>query len=33
MEWLRRLFFRRRYDDLSVSIHEHLEEKIARRAA
>jgi hypothetical protein len=24
MEWLRQLFFRRRYDDLSVSIHEHL---------
>ncbi len=29
MEWLRRLFFRRRrYHDLSVSIQEHLEEKI-----
>ena len=28
MQWLRRLFFRRRrYRDLSVSIQEHLEEK------
>ena len=28
MEWLRRLLFRRRrYQDLSVSIQEHLEEK------
>src|SRR5215469_11813582 len=28
MEWVRRLFFwRRRYEDLSVSIQEHLEEK------
>src|SRR5713226_9153055 len=27
MEWIRRLFRRRRYDDLSVSIQEHLEEK------
>src|SRR5215472_13363436 len=30
MGWLRQLFFRRRrYDELSASIHEHLEEKIA----
>lgn len=30
MKWLRQLLSRRRrYDDLSVSIHEHLEEKIA----
>src|SRR5580704_11856708 len=29
MKWLRRLFFlQRRYDDLSVSIQEHLEEKV-----
>ena len=28
MKWLRQLFFlQRRYDDLSVSIQEHLEEK------
>ena len=29
MKWLRQLFFlKRRYDDLSVSIQEHLEEKV-----
>jgi hypothetical protein len=30
MNWLKRLFTRnRRYDELSATIHEHLEEKIA----